>query len=111
VELCLELPTFLLTQGGRGRALARRAFAADLPRQNIWRRSKGGMEEHVKKVLTSQRDHVRGMLLEGELARRHLLDLKRVEEALSGKPSAYPGAPGHLHALLAIEAWLGRWRR
>jgi asparagine synthase (glutamine-hydrolysing) len=28
VELCLQLPTYLLTHGGRGRALARQAFAA-----------------------------------------------------------------------------------
>jgi asparagine synthase (glutamine-hydrolysing) len=111
VELCLSLPTYLLTQGGRGRALARKAFASDLPRQIAMRRSKGGMEEHVKKVLTSQLDHVRGVLLEGELVRRGVLDRARIEEVLSGRPTAYPGALGQIHALLATEAWLSRWRR
>ncbi|MGK2898706.1 MAG: asparagine synthase-related protein [Burkholderiaceae bacterium] len=111
VELCLGLPTYLLTQGGRGRALARRAFAADLPPQIASRRSKGGMEEHITEVLLSNLDVARGMLLEGELARRGLLDRARVEELLSGRPTALAGPISQIHALIGVEAWLTRWPR
>jgi asparagine synthase (glutamine-hydrolysing) len=111
VELCLGLPTYVLTHGGRGRALARRAFAADLPAQVATRRSKGGMEEHIKQVLLSNLEFARGMLLEGELARRGLLDRAKVEEVLSGRPTALAGPISQIHALIGVEAWLSRWPR
>ncbi|MBC7673070.1 MAG: asparagine synthase, partial [Polaromonas sp.] len=46
VELCLALPTWLLSNGGRSRALERQAFANDIPREIAKRQSKGGMDEH-----------------------------------------------------------------
>ena len=111
VELCLGLPTYLLTEGGRGRALARRAFAKDLPPQIATRRSKGGMEEHITQVLHSNLDVARGMLLDGELARRGLLDRARIEELLSGRPTALAGPISQIHALIGVEAWLSHWPR
>ncbi|MBV8501562.1 MAG: hypothetical protein JO006_07585 [Paucibacter sp.] len=109
VELCLRLPTFLLAQGGRGRALARRAFAADLPPQIINRRSKGGLEEHVRAVLLSNIDFVRTTLLQGQLAARQMIDRPTIEALLSGEPTALAGPNSQLHALVAVEAWLARW--
>lgn len=109
IELCLGLPTYLLTRGGHGRALARQAFAQDLPPQIATRRSKGGMEEHITQVLLSNLDVARGMLLEGELARRGLIDRPRVEELLSGRPTALAGSISQIHALIGVEAWLARW--
>ena len=111
VELSLRLPTYVLTQGGHGRALARRAFASDLPPQIASRRSKGGMEEHIKAVLHANIDFVRGMLLDGELSRRGILVRAKVEELLSGRPTALPGPVSQIHGLVAVEAWLSRWTR
>ncbi len=109
MEYCLQLPTYLLIQGGRGRALARRAFADDLPAQVINRRSKGDMEEHVKAVLQSNLAFVRELLLDGQLAARGLIDRPKVEELLSGRPTTLSSAAGQIHSLVAIEAWLARW--
>lgn len=109
VELCLQLPTYLLTRGGRGRALARQAFAQDIPSQIANRRSKGGMEEHIKAVLDFNLDLVRSMLLEGQLARRGLLDRRKAEELLSGRPTALAGPISQIHGLVAVEAWLSQW--
>jgi asparagine synthase (glutamine-hydrolysing) len=109
VEMCLQLPTWVLTRGGRGRALARRAFASDLPPQIASRRSKGGMEEHVQAVLLRHIDFARSMLLDGELVRRGLLDRKKVEETLSGRPTVLASHTGRVHVYIAIEAWLQRW--
>ena len=111
VELCLRLPTYVLADGGRGRALARRAFASDLPPQIARRRSKGGMEEHIQAILNTNLEFVRSMLLDGELASRGLLDRGMVEELLSGRPTALVGHISQIHGLVAAEAWLTRWRR
>lgn len=109
VELCLRLPTYLLTRGGRGRALARRAFAAELPAQIAARRSKGGTDDHIKAVLQNNLDFVRGLLLEGHLSRRGLLDRAKLEAALRGEPTTLAWSPGLIHELVAVEAWLTRW--
>ena len=109
LELCLGLPTHLLTQGGYGRSLARRAFAPDLPPQIANRRSKGGLEEHVKAVLDSNIDAIRAMLLDGQLARHGVLDRPVLEELLSGRPTAQAGPLSQIHALVAAEAWVDRW--
>lgn len=111
VELCLRLPTYVLARGGRGRALARSAFAADLPAQVANRRSKGGMEEHITAVLNANLDLVRGLLLEGELCRRGMLERSKVEELLSGRPTTLSCSPSQIHGLVAVEAWLARWTR
>lgn len=111
IELCLRLPTYVLTQGGQGRALARQAFAPDLPQKIIQRRTKGGMESHIKTVLKANIDLVRSLLLDGELCRRGMLDRAKVEALLSGRPNALPGSISQIHAVAAIEAWLSRWPR
>lgn len=69
------------------------------------------MEEHIKEVLLSNLDFARGMLLDGELARRGMLDRAKVEELLSGRPTALAGPVSQIHALIGVEAWLARWRR
>ncbi|MGM9479556.1 asparagine synthase-related protein [Roseateles sp. NT4] len=109
VELCLRLPSYVLTRGGQGRALARQAFAEDLPPCIANRRSKGGMEEHIKAVLDHNLGFVRNLLLDGRLVQRHLVDRSKVEALLSGRPTAMAGPLTQIHALVAVEAWLTRW--
>jgi asparagine synthase (glutamine-hydrolysing) len=108
VELCLALPTWTLTHGGRGRALARRAFACELPREIATRQSKGGMEEHVEALLRHNLPFARELLLDGHLVRRGLLDRRKVEAALAGRLSAADGHVGEIHQGMAVEAWLQR---
>ena len=108
IELCLALPTWLLTCGGRGRALARRAFARDIPREIATRQSKGGMEEHVAAVLDRNLAFARSLLLDGHLVRQGLLDRKKVEAALAGRVSASIGYVSEIHECIAIEAWARR---
>lgn len=110
IELCLRLPTYLLTLGGRGRGLVRKAFADELPVEIATRRSKGSMEEHTEDLLRTNSDFVRQILLDGELVRRGMIDRAATEAALS----PHAAAPGwelvaELHFCLAAEAWLRRW--
>jgi asparagine synthase (glutamine-hydrolysing) len=109
MELCLALPTFVLTRGGRGRALARQAFADDIPAQIAGRRSKGGMEEHISTVLQRNLEFARSLLLDGQLVRQGLLDRARLEASLSGRISPQAAHVGEVHNCIAIEAWLQRW--
>ncbi len=108
VELCLRLPTWLLTQGGRGRALARRAFAHDIPREIANRQSKGGMEEHVALILDRNLAFARELLLEGQLVSQGLLDRRKVETALANRLSDRGENLSEIHDCIAVEAWLQR---
>jgi asparagine synthase (glutamine-hydrolysing) len=109
IELCLALPTWLLSHGGRSRALARRAFAHDLPREIASRQSKGGMEEHVATILRSNLALARELLLDGCLVREGLLERKKVEAALAGRLCGLGTYLGEIHHYIAIEAWLRKF--
>jgi len=109
VELCLRIPTYLLTHGGRDRDIARRAFARLVPREIILRKTKGGMEEDVKRNLTSNLQLVREMLLDGELVRRGFLVRRRLEEALTTELTSSRSFPLELYGYLHVEAWLQSW--
>ncbi len=111
IELCLALPTWLLTHGGRGRALARHAFADDMPREIATRRSKGGMEAHVATVLRRNLPLARELLLDGQLVRQGLLDRQKVEAALAAGPATAGAYPAEIHDGLAVEAWVRRLPR
>ena len=54
VELCLRIPTYLLIRSGRDRALARRAFAGDLPAEIIGRYAKGRANRHYRNIMGCQ---------------------------------------------------------
>lgn len=109
VEFCLRTPSHVLTEGGRGRGLARRAFADDLPREVSTRRTKGAIDDHVGQVLARNVSFARETLLDGELVRMGLLDRVRVESALHGTAATLLGRSGEIHLYIGIEAWLRRW--
>lgn len=105
VELCLSIPTFLHTQKGWDRALARQAFAEQLPTEVARRRSKGGMEEFSVELLRANLSFIRAMLLDGVLVRERILDRKRVESALSDNPSGIMKGMAKLYQHLDVEMW------
>jgi len=109
IELCLRIPTYELTRGGRGRALARQSFAHALPAEVTHRRAKGGMEEFSTAVLMNNRALARSLLLDGQLGRRGFIDVARVERALADRPEGFHVHVGEIHRLIAIEAWLSHW--
>ena len=68
MEVCLQIPTYLLVRGGRERALAREAFADRLPPQIQRRRDKGSIASHATEVIRRSEQFVRELLLGGVLA-------------------------------------------
>jgi asparagine synthase (glutamine-hydrolysing) len=110
VELVLRIPTWLLTLGGWDRALARRAFQHDMPRQIVTRRTKGGREEHAKSILVRNIGFARDLLHDGRLVQAGILDKDRVVDVLSGRPTRTASSNVELYACLSVEAWLRQWQ-
>jgi asparagine synthase (glutamine-hydrolysing) len=112
LELCLRTPTYVLASGGVDRALARRAFAAEVPRQILQRRVKGEVHLFPKVLYAKNRAFVREILLSGMLVSERILDRQRIEHALNGAPDASEHAsPTGLLLLASAEAWLQVCRR
>jgi asparagine synthase (glutamine-hydrolysing) len=109
MELCLRIPTYVLTQAGWDRAVARRAFYDELPPEIRNRRHKGGIEEHLRRTLEHNRPLLRELLLEGALVRQGIVDRARLGEVLSGKATRIAAGSGELLEYAGIEAWLTRW--
>ena len=109
VEVCLRIPTYVLTNNGRDRDVARRAFAQRLPREIVTRRSKGGMEEDIKRNVNSNLDLIRELMLDGQLVRQGFLDRALLEKALVAGLTASRSFPLEIYDYLYTEAWLQNW--
>ncbi len=109
IEVCLRIPTWLQMTGRRDRALARAAFAADLPEQIEHRRDKGGAEDLANTILVQNMDFIREMLLGGLVIQQGILDRRRLDAALSGSPSSDGVTAAPLFNLLGTEIWARAW--
>jgi asparagine synthase (glutamine-hydrolysing) len=110
LELCLRLPVYVLTAGGWDRAIARRAFYDELPREIVNRRQKGLIERHVRTIFEHNNVFLRELLIDGALAREGLINRKKLAEALSRKASKIQSGTPELLDLAGTEAWLRCWR-
>lgn len=111
LEACLKIPTDVLTEGGWPRAVARRAFQHDLPRQIIDRLYKGAIEDHVYRIFRHNITFVRELLLSGGLVRQRIVDRKKLEQVLSGSAHTHPTSRVELFEYLGIELWLRAWQQ
>ena len=109
MELCLRIPTYVLTHGGWDRAVARRAFYDDLPPEVRNRRHKGGIEALLRATLEHNRAFLRELLLDGCLVREGIVDRALLAEVLSGRATPIAAGSGELLEYAGIEAWLRRW--
>ncbi len=110
MEVCLRIPTYVLVTGGWDRSIARRAFSGHVPREIINRRTKGGVNEHVKVVFERNLDFVRELMLDGQLVKEGILDRKKVEAMVSKDYTQIGYAFTEVHDHIATEAWLRSWR-
>jgi asparagine synthase (glutamine-hydrolysing) len=110
IEACLAIPVADLTRGGRGRALARSAFAARLPAAVTERRSKGDVTAYYGRMLARSLPALRPFLLEGRAAAAGLLDRGVLEAMLTPEHLIWRGDYGALLQLVAAERWLRHWQ-
>ncbi len=109
LETVLRIPSYATIVGGMDRGLARRAFAAELPRAILQRRSKGGISEHIMAVLRANLPFLRELLLDGVLAQRRFLDRTKVAELLADRPTAATQGMAEIMRLICVEVWLRLW--
>jgi asparagine synthase (glutamine-hydrolysing) len=83
IECILRIPSYVLTIGGVERGLARRAFAADVPREILTRTSKGAVTGYFYDLVLNNLTFIREFLLDGLLVKERLLDRARIEAALN----------------------------
>ena len=108
-ELMLRITTPVLIRGGQDRAVARRAFAQDLPAMVLQRTGKGGVDTHVKNVLLRNIQFVREMLLDGHLVKQGLLDRERLTKAVALELPDSGASPMRLWNCLISECWARNW--
>lgn len=109
LELAMRIPTWLLTRGGWDRAIARRAFERELPRDIVTRQTKGGQEEHAKSILVRNVTFARELLLDGHLVREQLVQSDQLAEALEPGPARLGSGNAELFGVLSAEAWVRKW--
>lgn len=109
IETCLRIPSWLWFDRGCNRAAARHAFAADLPPETVWRRSKGTPDSFVVQLLDANRPLIRTMLSDGVLASFGLLDVASIQAALDDPRPARGFAFARIMQLVDAEAWARGW--
>lgn len=109
LEYCLSVPSYLWNARGRDRAVARAAFSEMLPHSITARRSKGSLEGYFQRRFRALLPELRGLLLEGELARNAVIDRQAIETALAGGDED-GGVRMRLSEIATLERWLGSWR-
>ncbi len=110
LELCLRIPTWLHAAYGRDRAIARDAFAPDLPSEVVQRTWKGSADRHLRDMLINNIAKIRELLLGGELIKEGILERKRVVSALSLAPTKHTSHATEMFGYLSTEIWLRQAR-
>jgi asparagine synthase (glutamine-hydrolysing) len=109
VECCLEIPSWEWRAGGRDRALARSAFAADLPQSILNRRVKGTPSRFAARLLDHFRGAIRERLLGGRLAANRIIDAVAVEQVLAGECPVHDLERVRILEFVNAEAWIDHW--
>jgi asparagine synthase (glutamine-hydrolysing) len=109
VELCLGIPSWEWRAGGVDRAVARHAFAGDLPDAILRRRIKGGPDGFSTAILRAHRTQIRERLVEGRLARHGIVDREALSLRLADTASLLPAEQTIILDLLDTEAWAASW--
>jgi asparagine synthase (glutamine-hydrolysing) len=110
IELCLQIPSYVLTCGGIDRALVRDAFADIVPPEITKRIVKGSTTSYVNGLLIRNLSFLRELLLDGLLVGQQVLDREKTEMALT-ESVLVRDARLLFPVLNAVqaEAWLRTW--
>lgn len=111
VEFCLGVPTWLWASGGRNRALARAAFADQLPAAVLARTSKAGPDSFIRMAFAHNRARIRERLLDGLLASHGLLDRAELDRALGVDEFKDALIIDRILDILEAENWARSWTR
>jgi asparagine synthase (glutamine-hydrolysing) len=110
MELCLRLPTCLLSLGDVSRGLARKAFEDRIPDLVRLRMTKGEATRYFVDQLRANRSLLLDTLANGELVSHGIITQKDVEAFLREDQFLTHPAGRMILIYYAIEAWLRSWK-
>ena len=105
MEACLRIPSWMWISGGQNRAVARSAFATQLPRDVLERRSKGTFMNYTAGIFSRNKETIRRFLLDGYLQSRGLLDPYKLNLFLGSQLPARDRSFIRIFNLCMIENW------
>jgi asparagine synthase (glutamine-hydrolysing) len=107
MEAALRTPSYWFADGGMRRGLMRRTFADLLPTSIRERRTKGANTSLWLAVMGRDLRRISELLLDGQLAKRKLIDRGRIEQALKDLASIGARKPQRaLKYCLTTEMWV-----
>ena len=109
VEVCLRIPSWMWISEGRNRAVARDAFADQLPPTILQRRTKGDFGGFQGALFEKHRNDLAGLLLDGWLASHGLLDREAIEAYLKSSTPLKDYRFSRLMDLATAEVWARSW--
>jgi asparagine synthase (glutamine-hydrolysing) len=106
LELCLRIPSWLWSAGGRDRSVARAAFRGLVPDAILDRRTKGTLESMFVKGYMAKRAELRDLLLSGRLVEEGIVDPASLKAYLDRE--GQPGDAAYIRVLeiASAEQWL-----
>ncbi len=109
VELCLRIPTTVLSDEGCSRILARRAFTSDAPRAALWRERKCIVQDLPRHIVSKHQALFREIILDGQLVTNGFVIRSEAESLLKNSLKSGFGRGGELCLLASVELWLRQW--
>lgn len=109
IELCLQIPGYILAHNGRARGLVREAFEGDVPEKIIRRYSKGGTTSYFNRILVKNAAFLRELLLDGVLVREGMLDRCALTKQLSERELLIGNGLRPILNAARAETWLSAW--
>ncbi|MBL4837527.1 MAG: asparagine synthase [Kordiimonadaceae bacterium] len=110
IELCLRIPSWVMTTDGKTRGLARKAFQHFLPPEVIWRESKMAFNNYTQTIVRENSAFLKDMLLGGILVADHIADKAHIEKILRQDHDCEEMDAMNLASLLNAEIWARNWR-
>lgn len=111
IEACLDTPPYVMTAGGKERALARAAFADVVPASVLARSAKGETTRYFAAILARNACFIREALADGELVSGGVIEREKMARALNRDWRQDGLAADGLYALVSAEVWLRNLRR
>ena len=109
MDVCLRIPSYVCTDGGVNRALARAAFADILPKEIVSRVSKGNTSRVLQGLYSKNRQFIQDLLMDGVLVGEKLLDRDKLEDFFSPERRITPGEMNPIMGCVCTEIWINKW--
>lgn len=111
IEACLRVPSWMWFTGGQNRAIARMAFAGQLPPRIISRRSKGTLTAHLGSIYRRKKRQMVHFLIDGELQARGLLDANALMQLQADERDQHERVFLRMFHFCMVENWLRQQAR